>query len=196
MPLKRGEFMVYGYVRVSTKGQARDGNSIEAQEKILREHGAEKIFVDSFTGSKMDRPQFDILLNEIKEGDTLVVAKLDRFARSVAQASELITKLIGKNIRVDVANLGVLDNSSISTLMRNVLLCFAQFERDMNAERTTEGNAIARQKPDYREGRPKKYNRKQIAHALELLKTMSYKQVEEITGISKSTLIRAKRSKY
>jgi DNA invertase Pin-like site-specific DNA recombinase len=196
MPLKRGEFMVYGYVRVSTKGQARDGNSIEAQEKILREHGAEKIFVDSFTGSKMDRPQFDILLNEIKEGDTLVVAKLDRFARSVAQASELITKLIGKNIRVDVANLGVLDNSSISTLMRNVLLCFAQFERDMIVERTQEGKAIARQKPDYREGRPKKYNRKQIAHALELLKTMSYKQVEEITGISKSTLIRAKRSKY
>lgn len=188
--------MVYGYVRVSTKGQARDGNSIEAQEKILREHGAEKIFVDSFTGSKMDRPQFDILLNEIKEGDTLVVAKLDRFARSVAQASELITKLIGKNIRVDVANLGVLDNSSISTLMRNVLLCFAQFERDMIVERTQEGKAIARQKPDYREGRPKKYNRKQIAHALELLKTMSYKQVEEITGISKSTLIRAKRSKY
>lgn len=185
--------MVYGYARVSTKGQARDGNSIEVQEKILREHDAEMIFVDSFTGSKMDRPQFEKLLNKIKEGDTLVVAKLDRFARSVTQASELITKLIDKNIKVDVANLGILDNSSISTLMRNIILCFAQFERDMIIERTQEGKAIARQKPDYREGRPKKYNRKQIAHALELLRTMSYKQVEEITGISKSTIIRAKR---
>jgi DNA invertase Pin-like site-specific DNA recombinase len=185
--------MVYGYARVSTKGQAKDGNSLEVQEKILREHGAEKIYTDSFTGTKMDRPEFDKLIKEIGQGDTLVVTKLDRFARSVSQASELITKLIDKGIKVDVANLGVLDNSSVSTLMRNILLCFAQFERDMIVERTQEGKAIAKLKPDFREGRPKVYSKKQISHALELLHTMSYKQVEEVTGISKSTLIRAKR---
>ena len=82
---------------------------------------------------------------------------------------------------------------SVSTLMRNVLLSFAQFERDMIVERTQEGKAIARLKPDYREGRPRKYSKKQINHALELLKTHSYKQVDELTGISKSTLIRAKK---
>ena len=101
-------------------------------------------------------------------------------SKVLTPTSELITKLIDNNIRVDVANLGVLDNSSISTLVRNVLLCFAQFERDMIVERTQEGKAIARQRPDYREGRPKKYNGKQLAHALDLLKTMSYRQVEEI----------------
>jgi DNA invertase Pin-like site-specific DNA recombinase len=186
--------MVYGYARVSTKGQAKDGNGLDVQEKILREHGAEKIYTDSFTGTKMDRPEFDKLLKDIGQGDTLVVTKLDRFARSVSQASELITKLIDKGIKVDVANLGILDNSSVSTLMRNIFLCFAQFERDMIVERTQEGKAIAKLKPDFKEGRPKIYTKKQIQHALTLLDSMSYKQVEETTGISKSTLIRAKRT--
>ena len=185
--------MIYGYGRVSTKGQAKDGNSLEAQERLLKEHGAEVIYMDSFTGTKMTRPEFDKLLKELKAGDTLVVAKLDRFARSVSQASDLITKLIDNGIRVDVCNLGILDNSSMSTLMRNILLSFAQFERDMIVERTQEGKAIARQNPDFREGRPKKYSRTQINHALELLEYHSYKQVEAMTGISKSTLIRARR---
>ena len=185
--------MIYGYARVSTKGQAKDGNSLEAQEKQLKENGAEKIFIESFTGVKMERPELDKLINRIQDGDTLIVTKLDRFARSVSQASNLITTLIDKGVRVNVLNLGILDNSSVSTLMRNILLSFAQFERDMIVERTQEGKAIARQREDFREGRPKKYGKKQIGHALDLLETHSYKQVEEITGISKSTLIRAKK---
>ena len=189
---KENQIMIYGYGRVSTKGQAKDGNSLEAQERLLKEHGAEVIYMDSFTGTKMTRPEFDKLLKELKAGDTLVVAKLDRFARSVSQASDLITKLIDNGIRVDVCNLGILDNSSMSTLMRNILLSFAQFERDMIVERTQEGKAIARQNPDFREGRPKKYSRTKINHALELLEHYSYRQVEAMTGISKSTLIRAK----
>lgn len=94
--------MIYGYGRVSTKGQAKDGNSLEAQERLLKEHRAKVICMDSFTGTKMTRPEFDKLLKELKVGDMLVVAKLDRFARSVLQASDLITKLIDEGIRVDV----------------------------------------------------------------------------------------------
>lgn len=184
--------MTYGYGRVSTKGQAKDGNGLEAQERLLREHGAEVIYVDSFTGTKIVRPEFDKLLKKLKTGDTLVVSKLDRFARSVSQASDLITKLIDNGIRVDVCNLGILDNSSMSTLMRNILLSFAQFERDMIVERTSEGKAIARQNSEFREGRPPKYSRAQLNHAMGLLVQYSYKQVEEMTGISKSTLLRAK----
>lgn len=161
----------------------------------MRESGAEEIFVDSFTGTKLDRPEFDKLLKQIQNGDTLIVTKLDRFARSVSQASDLITQLIDKGITVNVLNLGILSNSSVSTLMRNVLLSFAQFERDMIVERTQEGKAIAKQKPDFREGRPPLYRKKQIEHALEMLSDHSYKQVEELTGISKSTLIRAKRKR-
>lgn len=185
--------MIYGYARVSTKSQAKDGNSLENQIGQLKENGAEKIFTDSFTGTKNDRPEFNKLLANISSGDTLIITKLDRFARSVGQASDLITSLIDKEVKVHVLNIGIMDNSSASTLIRNIFLSFAQFERDMIVQRTQEGKEIARQKKDYREGRPKIYSKKQIEHALQLLETNSYKQVEEITGISKSTLIRAKR---
>ena len=58
--------MVYGYARVSTKGQARDGNSLEAQQEALRAAGAGKVYVDSFTGTKLDRPAFSELLKTLK----------------------------------------------------------------------------------------------------------------------------------
>jgi len=184
--------MIYGYARVSTKGQAKDGNSLEAQKELLISNGAEKIYTDSFTGTKLDRPELTKLLSEIKEGDTLIVSKLDRFARSVSQASEMITELLDNGITVNVLNLGILSNDSVNTLMRNVLLAFAQFERDMIVQRTQEGKAIAKQRPDFVEGRPPKFSKKQKDHALQLLETHSYKQVEDLTGISKSTLIRYK----
>ena len=187
--------MIYGYARVSTKGQAKDGNSLEAQHAALKAAGAERVYVDSFTGTKMDRPHFSELIEVLKPGDTLIVTKLDRFARSISQASDLITDLIDKGITINVLNLGILSNDSVSTLLRNVLLSFAQFERDMIVQRTQEGKAIARQHPDYREGRPKKFKPAQVDHALELLKDHSYKQVSAMTGISESTLLRRKRSK-
>lgn len=187
--------MIYGYARVSTKGQAKDGNSLEAQEKALRESGANEIYVDAFTGTKTDRPEFDKLMNKIQKGDTLIVTKLDRFARSMSQGSELVSDLIERGIKVYILNIGVMDNTPSSKLIRNVFFAFAEFERDMIVERTMEGKAIAKQNPDFREGRPKKYSRKQIEHALELLDSNSYKQVEDLTGISKSTLIRAKKKR-
>ena len=187
--------MIYGYARVSTKGQAKDGNSLTDQKKKLMESGvpAEKIFVDSFTGTKMDRPELGKLLELLKSGDTLIVCKLDRFARSVSQATEIITELIDNGVTVHVLNLGILSNDSVNTLMRNVLLAFAQFERDMIVQRTSEGKAIARQKPTYREGRPPKYSEDQLKYALQLLETHPYSKVTAITGISKSTLVRAKK---
>ena len=184
---------IYGYARVSTVGQAKDGNSLEAQESAIRAAGATEIFVDTFTGTKMERPEFDRLNSLLQKGDTLIITKLDRFARTVGQASELITDLIDRGITVNVLNLGVLDNSSISVLMRNILLSFAQFERDMIVQRTQEGRAIARTKEGDREGRPKKYTGAQLRHAMELLKDHSYTQVARMTGISKSTLIREKK---
>ena len=186
--------MIYGYARVSTKGQAKDGNILEAQMDAIRNSGAEKIFVDSFTGTKMERPEFSKLLKEIKDGDTLIVSKLDRFARSVGQASDLITELIDRGVTVNVLNLGILSNNSVSTLMRNVLLSFAQFERDMIVQRTQEGKAIAKLDPNFREGRPPVYSREQKQHALELLESgKTFRQVERMTGLSRSTLIRARR---
>ena len=187
--------MVYGYARVSTKGQAKDGNSLEAQETALRNAGATEIFKEAFTGTKKHRPQLDKLLSVLKDGDMLVVTKLDRVARSATQGIELVQSLIDKGVTVNVLNMGVMDNTPAGRLIRTVMLAFAEFERDMIVERTQEGKAIAKQNPDFREGRPRKFNKKQIEHAMELLDTHSFRQVEEMTGISESTLHRRVRER-
>ena len=184
--------MKYGYIRVSTRKQSKEGASLESQREAVQAAGAEKIYTDVYTGKTLDRPQFEALIEALRPGDTLIVTRLDRFARSIAQASDLITQLISKGVTVNVLNLGTLSNDSVSVLLRNVLLAFAQFERDLIVERTQEGKSIAKQQPGYREGRPRKYSSMQISHALELLADHSYRQVEEMTGISKSTLLRAK----
>ena len=180
----------YGYARVSTKRQAKDGNSLEAQESLLRENGATEIYKDVFTGTKSHRPQLDNLLKRIQPGDKLVVTKLDRIARSAADGMELIENLLQKGITVHILNLGVLDNTTTGKLIRNIMLCFAEFERDIIVERMQEGREMARLNPDYKEGRKLKYTKKQIDHAMELLENQSYNQVAEQTGISRRTLIR------
>lgn len=183
----------YGYARVSTKLQATDGNSLESQEVQLRDAGATHIFKDTFTGTRAERPELDKLKNVLVSGDKVIVTKLDRLARSTEDGLELIKNWMEQGISIHVLNMGLIDNTPTGKLILTVLLAFAEFEREMICERTQEGRMIARQNPDYVEGRKKKYSKAQINHALELLKTNSYKQVESMTGISKSTLIRAKK---
>ena len=186
--------MVYGYARVSTKLQATDGNSLESQENQLISAGVQEIFMDSFTGTKATRPELDKLKKKLQPGDKVVVTKLDRLARSTEDGLAMIKEWNANNINVHVLNMGCIDDTPTGKLILTVMLAFAEFERDMICERTQEGRAIARLNPDYREGRKKKYSKAQLEHAMELLKTNSYKQVEALTGISKSTLIREKRS--
>lgn len=186
--------MIYGYARVSTKGQTKDENSLESQIELLKSNGAEKIYSDSFTGTKTDRPEFNKLISKLENGDTLIVTKLDRFVRSMTQGRELVNELIDKGIRLNILNIGIMDNTPSSKLIRNIFFSFAEFERDMIVERTQEGKAIARTKEGFKEGRPKKYTKKQIDNALSMLTVNggnnSYNEVVEILGISKSTLIR------
>lgn len=185
---------IYGYARVSTKGQAKDGNSLESQIETLKENGAIEIYSDSFTGTKTDRPEFNKLLEVLKAGDTLMVTKLDRFARSMTQGSELVNELIKRGIKVNILNIGMMDNTPASKLIRNIFFSFAEFERDMIVERTQEGKAIAKTKEGFKEGRPKAYTPKQLDNALSMLTVNggkhSYNEVAELLGISKSTLIR------
>lgn len=146
--------MIYGYARVSTNGQAKDGNSLEAQEIALRENGAKEIFKDKFTGTKSHRPELDKLMSILKNDDILIVTKLDRIARSTQHGIQLINDLLTKNIKVNVLNMGVMDNTPNGKLIRAVFFAFAEFKRDMIVERTSEGKNIARQNPNFKEGRP------------------------------------------
>ena len=100
--------MIYGYARVSTKGQAKDGNSLEAQEKALAAAGATQIYKDAFTGTKKERPELSKLLAVVKKGDKIVVTKLDRIARSAIQGMEMIDDLLSKGVSVHILNMGEL----------------------------------------------------------------------------------------
>lgn len=181
--------MIYGYMRVSTTGQTK-GNSFEEQERLLRKNGATELYQDAFTGTRTDRPNFTILLNKLQEGDTLVITKLDRFARNTAEGLNVIQHLLERGVKVNILNMGTIDTTPTGKLILTVMLAFAEFERDMIVQRTTEGKAIARTKDNFIEGRPPKYDEATLQAAMSLLEKYNYREVAAITGISKSTLYR------
>lgn len=186
--------MIYGYARVSTAKQKKFGTSLEEQTQLLLASGAQEIISDSYTGSKMDRPNFTALLARLNPGDKLIVTKLDRFARTAIQGAETVQELIGKGVVIHILNMGIADNSPMGKLMITILLAFAEFERDCIVERTQAGREIARANGILLDGRPPKFSRLQMQHALELLSDgNSYRHVSNLTGISVSTLVRAKR---
>lgn len=183
--------MIYGYARVSTTGQ-QHGSSLADQEEQLRRAGAEEIRTEIYTGKVMDRPVFTQLMAELKHGDKLVVTKLDRFARTAAEGVQTIEELLARGVIVQVLDMGVIDGSPMGRLMVTMLLAFAEFERTLILERCQAGKDAARARGVRVDGRPKKYCPEKIQLAISLLNDgHSYKQVERMTGISKSTLIRA-----
>lgn len=149
--------MIYGYARVSTKGQALYGNGLDVQEQEIRSAGAEKIYSEAYTGTKAHRPELEKLLEVLQPGDTVVVTKLDRVARNTKDGIEIIDKINDKGCKLHILNMGMFDNTPTGRLMKNVMLAFAEFERDMIVMRTTEGKEVAKaNNPNYREGRKEK----------------------------------------
>ncbi len=190
-----GKDMVYGCCRVSTKKQYADGNSIEDQQaQILARYPDAQIIVEAYTGGE-ERPIFSELLEKVQAGDIIVCAKLDRFCRSVRVGLGYIDKLLDKGVSIHILNMGLIEDTSMGRLIYTVLLAFAEFEKNQIIERCQAGKEIAKTREGFRDGRPKKYSKAQLTHAVELLEGHSYKQVESMTGISKSTLQRAKRNK-
>ncbi|WP_413790613.1 recombinase family protein [Bacillus thuringiensis] len=179
--------MKYGYARVSTIAQ-----DLTVQNEELKKEGCEFIFEEKFTGTKTDRPQFKQLLKELQEGDSLVVTKLDRLARNTKEGIEIIESLFQKSVKVHVLNVGLLEDTTMGRFFLQTLLAVAEMERNLIVERTQEGKALAKQRKDFREGRPRKHSKQQVEHALKLLENHTYKEVEAMTGITKRTLIRRK----
>ena len=185
---------VFGYARVSTHGQAAYGSSLAEQREALTRAGCETIYEDEYTGRTVKRPHFDELMGALRSGDTLVVTKLDRFARNASDGSRLIQSLIDKGVKVHVLNMGLIDDSPIGKVITNVLLAFAQFERDLIVERTQAGKAIAKTREGYREGRPPiPEARKAAACRMVIDDHMTYREAAEAVGIGISTLTRAMR---
>lgn len=187
--------MVYGYARVSTVKQMKNGNSIEDQIAKLKEAGAQEVITDSYSGTKMERPNFSSLLKQLNPGDKLIVTKLDRFARTAVEGGAIVKELHEKGVTIHILNMGIADNSPMGKLMVTMLLAFAEFERDMIVERTQSGKAIAKANGKRVDGRPKKFKPEQTEHAMKLLEDNSFTEVERMTGISKSTLVREARKR-
>jgi len=180
--------MKYGYARVSTAIQ-----ELEVQLTTLENEGCQRIFSEKYTGVKTDRPEFNELLAHLEEGDTLVATKLDRLARNTEEGIKVIRELFEKGVKVHILNLGILEDTPMGRFFLQTLLAVAELERSMIIERMAEGKALAMLRPDYVAGRPKKFSPKKIDQAVAMLNDHSYTMVEELTGISKSTLVRAAR---
>jgi DNA invertase Pin-like site-specific DNA recombinase len=130
-----------GYARVSTVGQ-----SLESQVEQLRREGCDRIFQEKISGAKSDRPRLAHLLSSLGPGDSLVVTRLDRLARSTADLLNIIqvTAKKGANF-LSLAEPWANSSSAVGKLMLTVLGGIAEFERDLIALRTNEGRARARQ---------------------------------------------------
>ena len=152
--------MRYGYGRISSTTRyagGEDGNSLESQERKLKEAGCGKIILEAYTGTKMERPKFTKLIEGLREGDTLVVCKLDRFARTATDGVNLIKELLERGVSVHVLNMGLVENTPTGRLTLTIMMAFAEYERDMIVERLADGKAEAKRKdPNYREGRKAK----------------------------------------
>ena len=184
--------MKFAYARVSTRKQSRDGNGLDDQIAQLKIAGYDELVVEEFSGSTTKRPSLDSLIQRLQHGDTLIVTKLDRFARTTAEGSALIGDLLKRSISVHILNMGLIDNTPTGKLITHILLAFAEYERDLIIECTQAGKEIARSKDGFREGRPPiDQKRKDFAVDLILNQHKTYREVVELTGLSKSTLIRA-----
>ena len=147
--------MIYGYTRVSTAAQKKDGNSLEGQRnEILSKYPGAEITEETYSGAK-ERPKFNALLDALQSDDMLVVTKMDRFCRTTREGLDYITALQSRGVKIHILNMGLIEDSPIGRMFVTCLLAFAEFERETIRERTQAGREIARQRPDFKEGRPK-----------------------------------------
>lgn len=175
---------VVGYARVSTGQQDYSG-----QVDRLTEAGASKIFTEKRSGLDGDRPALGECLRYVREGDTLLVTKLDRLARSTADLYKIVTELTAKGVAFKVLDDNTIDTSSrTGKLVMGILALIAEFETDIRRERQMEG--IARAKAEGRTGgRPKLVTDEVYQRALQLRdEGQSIRRIAENIGFSKATV--------
>lgn len=133
--------MIIGYARVSTEEQ-----SLQAQEEALKAAAVERVYAEKVSGTTDDRPELNRMLDQLRSGDVVVVAKYDRLARSLPILLDVIKRIEerGAGFRSLAENIDT--TTPAGTLMFHVFASIAQFERDRIAERTREGLAVARSK--------------------------------------------------
>lgn len=181
--------MKIGYARVSTKDQ-----NLDLQIDALKREGCEKIYMEKASGAKTDRPELQKLLSEVRQGDIIIVWKLDRLGRSLKHLLDIVTDLIKNNIDIKSLNDNIDTSTPQGRLIFNIFASLSEFEKDLIKERTNAGLAAARARGRIG-GRPRGLSREAeaIACAAETLykeRILTVKQITERLGICKNTLYR------
>jgi len=144
--------MIVGYARTSTLDQTA---GLEAQERDLAKAGCEKVFVEQVSSVDVKaREKLSEALDYLREGDTLVVTKLDRLARSVAHLLELLGEIEAKGASLRILDMSIDTGTPNGRLMLNILGSVAQFEREIMLERQREGIAKAKAAGKYKGRKP------------------------------------------
>lgn len=184
--------MKIGYARVSTVGQ-----DYQTQKEILENSGCEKIYKEKMTGtSTKQRTELRKLLDNVRAGDDVYITKIDRLARSITDLNKIVQELKQKGVSVHFISEGMSfkaedKNNSLQTVIFNILGSFAQFERDMIVERTTDGRERAKKQGKHM-GRPSQ-PKKNIQKALKLYDEreqngMSVNEISKLTDVPYSTI--------
>ncbi|WP_431021165.1 recombinase family protein [Bifidobacterium bifidum] len=178
--------MIYGYARVSTGGQTTN-----LQRDALERAGCDRILTDVASGARTHRPELDHVLDLLREGDTVVVWKLDRLGRSMQNLVDLMATFDERGVRFRPLTESMDTSTPGGTLVFNIFGSLAQFERDLIRERTRAGleAACARGRKG---GRPAKLDEKQVREVRRLYKskTVTVGQIAAMMHVGRSTVYR------
>lgn len=174
---------IVGYIRVSTFEQNTDRQLEGAQ--------LDKVFTDKASGKDTKRPELELLVQYVREGDTVVVHSMDRLARNLDDLRQTVQKLTSRGIRIQFVKENLIftgEDSPMANLMLSVMGAFAEFERALIKERQREGIALAKQRGVYR-GRKRSLSDKEITEVRRRIDAGEKKaKVAREYGISRETL--------
>jgi DNA invertase Pin-like site-specific DNA recombinase len=179
-----------GYARVST-----DEQSLDLQLDALKEAGCERVFTEKASGALDDRPALERLLDHLREGDTVVVWRLDRLGRSLRHLIEIVGRFDERSVGFRSLTEGIDTTSSGGKLVFHLFAALAEFERELIRERTRAGLAAARAR-GRNGGRPKVMTPEKLEVARRMYESRKHSMgaIAATLGISRATLYRSLRS--
>lgn len=174
---------IFGYARVSTTNQ-----NIDVQMDALKEYGCDEIFHEEQSGAREDREVLQRVLDKLREGDTLVVYKLDRLGRTLKNLITLVEDLSDRGVNIVSIKENIDPSTPMGKAMMNMIFIIAEMERDVIKDRTQAGIKAAR-KRGVKGGR-KRVDSKKIDKALKLYYSgdFSISEIIESTGVSQGTI--------
>ena len=176
-----------GYGRVSTQDQ-----NLDAQRDALKKAGVDKIFIEKITGTKASRPELDKLRAQMRQGDTLVVTRLDRLGRSTKDLLSISSELEDIGVELEVLEQSINTKSAEGKLFFTLIAAFAQFEHDLMVARTKDGLAAARARGRMGGRKPKltEAQKKQV-QTLYAAKELTVREIAALFNITPPTVYRA-----